>query len=96
MSKDQLLQDKVLVAALDFLPGWTKDGNGLVKNFKFQNFREAMSAMLSISYEAEAINHHPEWSNVYNKLSIRLSTHDAGGITEKDIELAKRIENVLG
>lgn len=89
------LSDKDLLKALDQLPGWTKNNNALEKSFEFEDFRTAMSAMLRLSYEAEDMNHHPEWSNTYNRLTIRLSTHDTGGISKKDIELAERIERLL-
>ena len=63
--------------------------------FEFNNFKEAFSVMTRIAFEAEAQQHHPEWTNVYNELSITLSTHDAGGVTEKDIEMAKTIEDII-
>jgi 4a-hydroxytetrahydrobiopterin dehydratase len=62
------------------------------KEFIFGDFREAMSAMLRISYIAEELNHHPEWFNVYNKVHIKLTTHDTGGLSDKDYALAKRID----
>jgi 4a-hydroxytetrahydrobiopterin dehydratase len=71
---------------------WQNKNNYLEKEFTFSDFREAMAAMLRISYIAEEMNHHPEWFNVYNKLHIKLTTHDAGGITEKDHELASKID----
>jgi 4a-hydroxytetrahydrobiopterin dehydratase len=74
---------------------WEIIGNHLEKEFEFSDFREAMSAMIRISYIAEEMNHHPEWFNVYNKLQIRLTTHDAGGLTEKDHELARRIDELF-
>ena len=81
--------------ALATLPGWSQDGDALVKSFKFGSFREAMSFMVRVSFEAEALDHHPEWSNVYNRVTIRLNTHDAGGkITAKDVELAQRIQKI--
>ncbi|MGI0033106.1 MAG: 4a-hydroxytetrahydrobiopterin dehydratase, partial [Nitrososphaeraceae archaeon] len=63
------------------------------KSFKFSNFIEAFGFMTRIALEAEKINHHPEWSNVYNSVTINLSTHDVGGITDYDIKLAKIIDN---
>ena len=73
---------------------WTldEDGKAIRKTFKFRNFREAMVWMLRAAFEAEAADHHPEWSNVYNRVEVRLTTHDAGGLTEKDIALAERME----
>ena len=82
-------------AACGKLPGWSRDGDALVKNFKFGSFREALSFMVRVGFEAEEMNHHPEWSNVYNRVAVRLNTHDAGGkITAKDVELAQRIQKI--
>ena len=59
------------------------------------SFREAMSFMVRAAFEAEALNHHPEWTNVYDRVVVRLNTHDAGGkVTAKDVELAKRIQEI--
>ena len=83
-------------AALAGLPGWTFERDALAKNFQFKNFREAMSFMVRAAFEAEAMNHHPEWTNVYNRVAVRLNTHDAGGrVTARDVELAGRIEKAL-
>ena len=77
------------------LTSWVWQDNSLKKSFSFTSFREAMSFVLRISYEAEEINHHPEIFNCYNRVEIALNTHDAGGmVTEKDIELARMIENI--
>src|SRR5437879_6130381 len=82
-------------AALATLPGWSDERDALAKSFKFGSFREAMSFMVRVSFEAEAMDHHPDWSNVYNRVAIRLNTHDAGGkVTAKDVELAKRIQKI--
>jgi 4a-hydroxytetrahydrobiopterin dehydratase len=84
-------------AALAGLPGWTFKRDALVKNFQFKDFREAMGFMVRAAFEAESMNHHPEWTNVYNRVHVRLNTHDAGGkVTAKDVELAGRIEKALG
>jgi 4a-hydroxytetrahydrobiopterin dehydratase len=82
--------------ALTTLPGWSADGEALVKTFKFGSFRDALGFMVRVGDEAEALNHHPEWTNVYNRVAVRLNTHDAGGkVTAKDIELARRMEQVV-
>jgi 4a-hydroxytetrahydrobiopterin dehydratase len=82
-------------AAVRELAGWELKGDVLVKSFKFDSFREALSFMVRAGFEAEAMNHHPDWTNVYNRLEVRLSTHDAGGkVTSKDIELAKRLQKI--
>jgi len=81
--------------ALRALSGWSLERDALAKEFKFGGFREAMSFMVRVSFEAEAMNHHPEWSNVYNRVSIRLNTHDAGGkVTVKDVNLARKIQGL--
>jgi len=83
-------------AALAGLPGWSLAGDALAKDFKFGNFRAAMAFMVRVGFEAEAMDHHPDWTNVYNRVAIRLNTHDAGGkVTAKDLELAKRIQALL-
>jgi 4a-hydroxytetrahydrobiopterin dehydratase len=84
-------------AALADLPGWAFRRDALARTFQFKTFREAMGFMVRAAFEAEAMNHHPEWTNVYNRVAVRLNTHDAGGkVTAKDIELAGRIEKVFG
>ena len=77
------------------LPGNEK-GNRLTKNFKFKNFVEAFSFMTRVALIAEKMNHHPNWSNVYNTVNISLNTHDAGNtVTEKDRKLAAEIDKLL-
>lgn len=81
--------------ALTHLPGWAWERGALVKTLEFGDFREAMGFMLRAGFEADALDHHPEWTNVYNKVSIRLTTHDAGNkVTAKDVELAGRMEKL--
>ena len=77
------------------LNGWIWENNCLKKNFEFSNFRDAMSFLVRISYEAEGMDHHPEISNCYNRVSLLLNTHDAGGkVTEKDFSLALAIDRL--
>ena len=81
--------------ALRALPDWKFQRNALAKEFKFGSFREAMSFMVRVGFEAEAMNHHPEWTNLYNRVAIRLNTHDAGGkVTLKDVDLARKIQGL--
>lgn len=76
---------------------WTEENNRLCRTFRFNNFSEAFAFMTRIAMEAEKMNHHPEWSNVYNVVNITLSTHDAGNVvTEKDRQLAKAIDRISG
>jgi 4a-hydroxytetrahydrobiopterin dehydratase len=82
-------------AALAGLPGWSCRRDALAKTFVFANFKEALGFMVRAGLEAEALNHHPEWTNVYNRVAIRLNTHDAGGkVTAKDVVLARRIQQI--
>lgn len=77
------------------LPDWEYFDNAIHAEFEFENFKDCFSAMSRIAFECEALNHHPDWTNVYNNLSISLSTHDAGGVTEKDFKLAQAIESIV-
>ena len=72
--------------------GQVEDRDAIEKSFKFKSFSEAWGFMSRVALAAEKLNHHPEWSNVYNRVDILLSTHDCGGLSELDIKLAKRIE----
>lgn len=75
---------------------WSLIDNQLVKTFVFQNFSEAFAFMTRVAIEAEKMDHHPFWTNVWNRVEIKLSTHDAGDVvTEKDEELARRIDAIL-
>lgn len=84
----QALQDE-----LSTLDGWDKveDRDAIQKSFKLKDFNAAWSFMSRIALLAEKMDHHPEWFNVYNKVDITLTTHDAGGVSEKDIKMAKKI-----
>ena len=91
------LTDSEIVHALTHLPGWVFERDALVKTLKFKDFREAMAFMLKAGFEADSMNHHPEWTNVYNKVVIKLTTHDAGNrVTAKDVELAGKMEVLAG
>ncbi|HYP15604.1 MAG TPA: 4a-hydroxytetrahydrobiopterin dehydratase [Opitutus sp.] len=93
MATPLALQD--IDAALVRLPGWRFERDALARTFKFGSFREAMSFMVRAGFEAEAMDHHPEWTNVYNRVDVRLNTHDAGGkVTAKDVELATRLQKI--
>ena len=76
---------------------WQEKNNSLYRKFQFKNFSEAFAFMTRVALEAERMNHHPNWSNVYNTVEINLNTHDAGDIvTEKDKQLAKAIDDITG
>ncbi len=72
------------------------DGKAIAKSFRFRGFRDAMAFMARAAFEADHMNHHPEWSNVYNRVEVRLTTHDSDSLSDNDIELAKRMEKVSG
>ena len=88
------LSNEQISAELAGLPGWSVVNGKLHKNFVFDDFINAFGFMCKAAIHIEKTNHHPEWFNVYNKISIDLTTHDAGGITQNDIALA-RILNSL-
>ncbi len=88
------LNDSEIKQKLEELPDWKFVENAIETTFEFETFKDCFSTMTRISFEVEAQNHHPEWFNVYNKLSIRLSTHDVDGVTEKDFKLAKTIDAI--
>lgn len=81
-----------ITAAMDGVPGWTHKGDGIERQYKFADFVEAFAFMTRVALLAEKADHHPEWSNVYNKVDIRLTTHDAGGLSKRDFKLAKAID----
>ena len=85
-------------AALAGLPGWTWDQarDGIARHFAFRDFNQAFAFMTAVALAAEKADHHPEWSNVWNKVDIFLTTHDAHGLTKRDIALAKRIDRLAG
>jgi 4a-hydroxytetrahydrobiopterin dehydratase len=80
--------------ALQGLSGWSElsGRDAIAKSFKFKSFSEAFGFMTRTALEAEKMDHHPEWSNVYNKVDVVLSTHSAGGLTELDVQLAQRMD----
>lgn len=79
---------------LQNLAGWEFKNDGIEKQFSFKDFKEAMAFMVKVGDVAEEKNHHPEFFNVYNKVHLRLSTHDAGGLTQKDFDLAAAVERL--
>ncbi len=73
---------------------WQYKKGSIVRKLEFVNFIQAFGFMTQVAIVAEKMNHHPEWSNVYNRVEIKLNTHDAGGITKLDFDLAKKIDNL--
>lgn len=90
------LENTAISDALASLDGWSLEegGTAIAKDFKFKNFNEAFGFMTRAALVAERLDHHPEWSNVYNMVDVRLSTHDVGGVTELDIEMAKAMNKI--
>lgn len=91
------LTDAERAAALADLPDWTLRGDGLAieRSFRFADFSQAFAFMTRVALLAEQADHHPEWSNVYNRVAIVLTTHDAGGLSTRDMTLAKAIGALL-
>jgi 4a-hydroxytetrahydrobiopterin dehydratase len=92
------LTDAECAALATTLPAWElRDGGKAIHcGFKFKDFSAAWGFMARVALAAEAMGHHPDWSNVWNKVDITLSTHDAGGLTQNDVELAKAIDALAG
>ena len=92
------LTDTEREEALAALPGWTHDaeGDAIARSFRFADFGEAFAFMTRVALEAEKADHHPDWSNAWNKVDISLTTHSAGGLTANDIALARRIDEIAG
>jgi 4a-hydroxytetrahydrobiopterin dehydratase len=88
MARPTVLSDAALEAALARLPGWSIVDGKLQREFRFGDFNQAFAFMTRAALLAEQMNHHPEWWNVYSRVRVDLTTHDAGGISELDIEMA--------
>ncbi|GMN11861.1 4a-hydroxytetrahydrobiopterin dehydratase [Croceitalea sp. MTPC9] len=89
------LSEEQIREKLSAIDGWIFDNVAITKSYKFKNFKEAFAAMSRIAFECEAQNHHPNWENVYNSLTIKLNTHDVDGVTQKDFDLATIIEKII-
>jgi 4a-hydroxytetrahydrobiopterin dehydratase len=85
------LSDAIIDERVRTLDGFSRDGDRLVRRFEFGSFVEAFGFMASVALVAEKLDHHPEWKNVYGKVDVELTTHDAGGITERDFTLATKM-----
>ena len=89
------LTPEAIAAALRDLDGWELRDGCLHREVVLADFRAAFAFMTRVAFDAEELNHHPDWSNVWNRVTIDLSTHDAGGITDLDLELARRISSYV-
>ena len=94
MADRRKLSEAEVRTRLAEIPGWDLVDGKLQKRFQFASFVQAFGFMTSVALVAEAMNHHPDWSNVYNRVTIALNTHDAGGISALDFTLAKRIDEL--
>lgn len=90
------LSDDALRDALAGLPSWSLQDGKLRRELRFGGFGEALGFLVRVGVEAEKRDHHPELTNVYSRVTIELTTHDAGGITEKDLDLARAIDAIAG
>ena len=89
------LSDDQIRTALGGLPGWAHDNDALAKTYTFADFREALAFIVRLGFEAEQRDHHPNLTNVYNRVELALTTHDAGNrVTQKDVDLAQAIETL--
>tara|TARA_B100000700_G_C14993589_1_gene832583 strand:- start:1037 stop:1333 length:297 start_codon:yes stop_codon:yes gene_type:complete len=88
-----LLDEEKIKREIDSLPGWTYNNLSISKSFNFNSFIDAFAFMTKVALISESLNHHPDWRNVYSRVDIKLTTHDLGGVTSKDINLAKIINH---
>ncbi|MEQ8272414.1 MAG: 4a-hydroxytetrahydrobiopterin dehydratase [Deltaproteobacteria bacterium] len=95
MARPERLGDDELKTHLAKVPAWSIVDGKLHRDLKFDDFTAAFGFMAKVALYAEKMDHHPEWSNVYNRVSIDLTTHDAGGLTELDFALAERIDSAV-
>ncbi|MGA8988168.1 4a-hydroxytetrahydrobiopterin dehydratase [Aeromicrobium sp.] len=86
--------DARIEQALESLPNWSQEGEAIVRTYEFADFRAALGFINRAAGPIEEMDHHPEWTNVYNRVDIRLSSHDVGGVTARDIQLATVLDRV--
>ena len=88
------LDESDIQTQLELVPNWQRDTNGIVREYIFTDFVEAFGFMSQVAMLAERANHHPEWSNVYKRVSIKLTTHDCAGLSQLDFSLAHEIDQI--
>lgn len=96
MARPALLDDAQIDALLAAHGEWRRHGDHVKRSLSFTSFSEAFAFMTRVAFLAEELNHHPEWSNVYNRVEIALTTHDVGGLSEADAEFVTRVDAILG
>ena len=94
--QDRLLEKSELEEAISKFPKWEYQEESLKQDFIFSDFREAFEFMVQVAEIAETLNHHPDWSNSWNKVSIQISTHSADGLTQLDHRFVEEVESVIG
>ena len=94
--QDRLLEKSELEEAISKFPKWEHQEESLKRDFIFSDFREAFEFMVQVAEIAETLNHHPDWSNSWNKVSISISTHSAGGLTALDLKFVEKVESLTG
>lgn len=87
--------DAQVEEALQQLTGWSQEGEAIVKSFTFDDFNAAIAFIQLAAGPIDEMDHHPEWTNVYNRVDIRLTSHDVGGVTDRDVQLARVIERLV-
>ncbi len=92
--KDRLCVEEIKESISQLAPGWNYNSGCIEREFNFKDFAQAFGFMSSVAVIAEKLNHHPNWSNVYNKVYITLTTHDSGGITQLDFDFAKEVDQI--
>jgi 4a-hydroxytetrahydrobiopterin dehydratase len=95
MARPEKYSPEEIKTALAGISNWKLNKDLIARDFKFKTFVQAFGFMTKVALEAEKLNHHPDWSNVYNTVSIKLNTHDAGGLTELDFKLAAKIDKLF-
>ena len=96
MDQPKALDAAAIDRALETLEGWTLDDGKLYREFRFASFSEAFGFMTRTAFVADKLDHHPEWFNVYATVRVHLTTHDAGGLSEVDLELARAMNEIAG
>jgi len=96
MGRDLLTTEELATGVASLADGWEVEGGAIVRRFGFRGFAEAFAFMTAVAGKAEEMDHHPEWSNVYNHVNVRLTTHSAGGVTGLDLEMARFMDQQAG
>ena len=92
----ELLTEAEIGEMMATVPAWSRDGGAIRREYRFKGFGAAFGFMARAAIAAERMNHHPEWSNTYNRVEVRLTTHDKGGLTTLDFDLARRMDAAAG